>query len=410
MNAVSAVFRCSDPTFRSLEDLCERVDRHALNKRVLESLIKAGALDPLPGTRRQKLARLDSAIRSGAQTRHHRMFGQAPMFHDTSDVRSLLSNHQANGADPAALSPDDRMSYASWERELLGLVFSQQFQHEWIASHAPLDRIPVIRLRTDAANMIGARVCAVGVLSRVTPWKTKRGETMITAVLEDDSAVCIEVVAFPRQAMHAADILHDGARVIIRGKIDEFRGVTKIVLDRIDAVIESTVAAREAPNVPPRPAMLDGFGSLPQSDTSAVNGVLRHAAVNGVQAPHDKRTSVLEPCPPHISSSLPSPPLPLARRSMTNGSSNPCVVEIELSPCPRLSDFETMCRTVRDILDAHPGDCPVHILMRTMDGMTQVRLQAHVSVQCGETMLAALNRVSGVRTVLVAQPNPPRSR
>ena len=50
---------------QSLEEFCERVDRAALNKRVLESLIKCGAMDGMPGTRRQKLAMLEQALRHG---------------------------------------------------------------------------------------------------------------------------------------------------------------------------------------------------------------------------------------------------------------------------------------------------------------------------------------------------------
>src|SRR5215212_2028971 len=62
--------------FKSLEDFCERVDRGALNKRVLESLIKCGAMDALPGSRRQKLAILDRVLETGIKAQHARDVGQ----------------------------------------------------------------------------------------------------------------------------------------------------------------------------------------------------------------------------------------------------------------------------------------------------------------------------------------------
>src|SRR5207247_6191332 len=66
--------------FRSLEDFCDRIERTALNKRALESLIKSGAMDRLPGRRRQKLAILDQALAAGIEAQRAREAGQSSMF------------------------------------------------------------------------------------------------------------------------------------------------------------------------------------------------------------------------------------------------------------------------------------------------------------------------------------------
>src|SRR5947208_8783434 len=66
--------------FRSLEDFCDRIERTALNKRALESLIKSGAMDGLPGRRRQKLAILDQALAAGIEAQRAREAGQSSMF------------------------------------------------------------------------------------------------------------------------------------------------------------------------------------------------------------------------------------------------------------------------------------------------------------------------------------------
>jgi DNA polymerase III, alpha subunit len=120
---IEAILRERDANgpFRSLEDLCERVDRHALNKRVLESLIKAGALDPLPGTRRQKLAILDTAMEAGARAQKNRETGQIDMF------GNIVADTDAPiGAIPLPTineTPDDRKEQLAWEKELLASSF-----------------------------------------------------------------------------------------------------------------------------------------------------------------------------------------------------------------------------------------------------------------------------------------------
>lgn len=70
-----------DGDYRDLYDYVERVDYEALNKRVVESLIKAGAMDSLPGHRAQKLAVYESALdgRAGAAQEHDRRADLAPL-------------------------------------------------------------------------------------------------------------------------------------------------------------------------------------------------------------------------------------------------------------------------------------------------------------------------------------------
>ena len=66
--------------YRSVEDFCNRVPNEFLNKRSLDILIKAGALDSLPGTRLQKLAIADKALAYGQEYQKNRNSDQTQMF------------------------------------------------------------------------------------------------------------------------------------------------------------------------------------------------------------------------------------------------------------------------------------------------------------------------------------------
>jgi DNA polymerase-3 subunit alpha len=81
-NAVQTIVeaRQSGGRYKTLDDFCERVDLNAVNRRVIESLIKAGAMDALPGSRAQKMAIIDEAMETGQRARKDRESGQAGLF------------------------------------------------------------------------------------------------------------------------------------------------------------------------------------------------------------------------------------------------------------------------------------------------------------------------------------------
>jgi len=66
--------------FKSIFHLCEHVDLHAAGRAVIETLIKAGAMDSLPGNRAQLFAALDKALETGSEVQADRRKGQATLF------------------------------------------------------------------------------------------------------------------------------------------------------------------------------------------------------------------------------------------------------------------------------------------------------------------------------------------
>jgi DNA polymerase-3 subunit alpha len=115
-SAVGAILdaRNEGGPFTSMHDFCERVDSRAVNKRVLECLVKSGAFDAFGAKRAQLGAAIDSAIESGARAQRDRATGQAGLF----------AVMMGGGEEPKPSLPDvDELSPAellAGEKETLG--------------------------------------------------------------------------------------------------------------------------------------------------------------------------------------------------------------------------------------------------------------------------------------------------
>ncbi len=240
--------------FRNLEDFCARVERHMLNKRVLESLIKCGAMDELPGTRRQKLAILDQALAAGIESQKARDVGQVNMFDMMGGGGS--SDSTAGAAVPAiplptiAETPADKKEELEWEKELLGLYVTQRPVAQALQGIDRNGALSVADLHDP--RHLKTKVTVVGMLSGVRKIHTKKGDSMLVAQLEDiDSS--IEVVVFSRSLADYEPLLHDNAVVKVTGKLDNRRDTTQIVLDQCEAVQPAEHAT--PPDAPIQPEM-----------------------------------------------------------------------------------------------------------------------------------------------------------
>ena len=220
--------------FRSLDDFCRRVDLKALNKRVLESLIKAGALDEF-GARERLLAALDGVLAAAQATQRAEARGQASMF-------DLLGGGAAAGDDSSLatplppVAPVPQRERLGWEKETLGLFLSDHpFQEaaRWLRSRVTANTASI------GEESSGERVVVAGVLSGVRRIITKRKDTMLVAQLEDLHG-SIEVVVFPRTLERTGEVWQDDAVVIVEGKADQKRlgsddrAVRQIVCDSVE--------------------------------------------------------------------------------------------------------------------------------------------------------------------------------
>ncbi len=172
--------------FRSLTDLCSRIDLRLANRKVLEALARVGALNAF-GHPAQILLGLDDALAAGGAAQRDRITGQTSLFE--------------MAAEPAALDaplPDvpetPTRQRLRWEKELLGLYLSDHPLGEIAEAIGPYVTAYSGDLRDESLD--GQRIVVGGIVTGVRMVITKARSTMAIVSLEDLQGA-IEVVVFP---------------------------------------------------------------------------------------------------------------------------------------------------------------------------------------------------------------------
>ncbi len=232
-NACRAIVaaRADGGPFTNIWDFTDRVDPQLVNKRALESLIKAGAL---PGSRKAMLEVLEQALGSGTAAHDARRFGQGSIF-DLGDEPQQVQY--------PALSTEEfeKSDLLHMEKESLGLYVSE---HPLAAVKDQLKRktdCPIIELER---RRDGEIVLVGGLVSSLKQLTTKKGEPMVFATVEDLTG-SVEVVAFNSTYAQARDALVQDAILIVKGRVDHKQmGETKLVALEITA-FEATPERKE---------------------------------------------------------------------------------------------------------------------------------------------------------------------
>ena len=210
-SAVEAIAKARQETghFRSLHQFCEKVDPGALNKRMIESLIRAGAMDSLEGTRSQKVAALDGAMEAGQRVWRDRECGQHGLFgevveHDEAHEPRL----------PTVPDWSDKEKLAA-EKEMLGF---------WVTGH-PLDRYAekIADLAShDSSNLEGlgkgVDVALCGVLTGITRKRNREGKPWVAMTIEDRTG-SVEAMVFAASYERLASQVVEDCAVFIRGLV-----------------------------------------------------------------------------------------------------------------------------------------------------------------------------------------------
>lgn len=217
-------YRDKHGRFRSLFHFCEEVDSRSLNKRVLESIVKSGALDSLGWKRSQCMAMIDTAIEFGQKARRDRDSGQKGLF-------AALPTAQAAIADPEPpdipeWTVEQRLSY---EKETLGF---------YVSGH-PLDRFAAEVAKFSPktiADMIGeanSTECKIaGIVTDFRTRRTKKGDLMAIFNLEDLTGT-VETVVFPNAYPKFEPYMSVDFPLLVSGRfeVDDERGCKLIASD-----------------------------------------------------------------------------------------------------------------------------------------------------------------------------------
>jgi DNA polymerase III subunit alpha len=229
--------------FKSLEEFCERVDRAALNKRVLESLIKCGAMDGMPGTRRQKLAILEQALSAGIEAQRAREAGQSSMFELFGGGGAAAGGSSVQSLPMPIINetPQDYKEQLAWEKELLGMYVSD---HPIARALEDMDMSGVTALGQIGEEHVGQTLTFLGMISQIRRLTTKKGDSMLVAMLEDLES-SIELVAFPKSFEKYRELLQEDALLRVSAKVDKSRRD-----DSLQLMLENAAALEPATGNP----------------------------------------------------------------------------------------------------------------------------------------------------------------
>ncbi|MFN2449172.1 MAG: DNA polymerase III subunit alpha [Candidatus Baltobacteraceae bacterium] len=202
--------REKDGLFTGLFDLARRVDGKQVNRRVLEALVKCGALDSLPGNRAQKLGALDTAMQIAAAENRDAERGQASLFGDAPAV-------VAAGLSPSLplQPPPTTMVMLQWEKETLGIFVSGHPLADVAEALARTGAVPIRDLRTREDDSF---VCIAGMVTGVRRTLTKAGAQILIATIEDTSGTC-EVVVFAKLYPQVQGFFEQDKIIVIKGRL-----------------------------------------------------------------------------------------------------------------------------------------------------------------------------------------------
>ncbi|MGQ0850124.1 MAG: DNA polymerase III subunit alpha [Actinomycetota bacterium] len=224
--------------FVDFSDFVTRVDQTVLNKRTLESLIKAGAFDGMGHPRKALYLRYEEALETILERRRNEGMGQFSLFEgDADDLRGA----------PVELAGDDwaQRIRLGFEREMLGLYVSD---HPLLAAgfgvEGALEPVSgLVELQDRAPVAIG------GLVGSISRRFTKSGDPMYFFQLEDLES-SVEVVAFPKIVHEYGQLIAEDSILVVKGTLDHRGDDVKVIAREIaehkvrsDAVVRLKIAA-----------------------------------------------------------------------------------------------------------------------------------------------------------------------
>lgn len=210
--------------FADLLDLCRRVDLRLCNRRVMDALIRCGALDCLPGDRAHKLAALDDVIEIASRDGKRQGKDQISLFQDGNQItfEQLLSEVQS-------VSPYTEKEKLEAERELLGIYLSGHPLDRW---QPMIERTITHRLNELPECRDRQSVTVAGWITHLKLVQTKRKEMMAFLTVEDRSGRA-EIVIFPQRFAEWRSWLKEDQPVLVWGSVDRQDESVKVIAAKI---------------------------------------------------------------------------------------------------------------------------------------------------------------------------------
>ncbi|HKV93771.1 MAG TPA: DNA polymerase III subunit alpha [Candidatus Angelobacter sp.] len=219
--------------FSSIFEFCEKVDLRLMNKRVLESFIKAGAMDEF-GNRAQLMAVLDKAIERAQKSQRDAELGQHGLF-------GVFQDEQVNGNSeklPAVPEWDEHLRLAS-EKEVLGFFITGHPLEKYRDKLEDFRALSAEAIEAMTSGTGRDEIYTAGMISNVRVLKSRKGDLYAQAVMEDMTGT-IEAIVFPEAYKRLQAILKQEIPMLVRASVRVEEGSNpKIAISQLTPLEEA---------------------------------------------------------------------------------------------------------------------------------------------------------------------------
>ncbi|MEI6631297.1 MAG: DNA polymerase III subunit alpha [bacterium] len=220
-----------DARFSSLEDICRRIDLRLVNKKVLESLIKCGALDSFGLARAQMVSGLETVLGSAARKQKEQAKGQLSFFDQGLDKSGFKES--INELPQVKEWPEPQL--LAFEKEMLGFYVTG---HPLARYANQLKRFTSTSTINLAQHNDGEEVKIVGLISKIKQTVTRvKQEKMAILKLEDLEGV-VEVLIFPQAFQKVSVYIQPNTIVMVSGRLNLREDTPKIIANDLFPIEE----------------------------------------------------------------------------------------------------------------------------------------------------------------------------
>lgn len=234
-----------DGPFKTLADLCDRVDMRSVNRRALEALIHCGAMDSIQPNRKQLIEYLDIVI-GWAQSRAKERDSLQYNLFDLSGNKNGKQNNSAAAWESAPLLPNVKdfspQEKLRLEKELLGFYVSDHPLKLANKIAKVLSPINIAELGEQNKRTI---VSAIVMLTEVKPHLTKKDSKRMAFLQIEDLTGQAEAVVFPQAYEKIESLIKIDARLIVWGKVDKKDDQVQLIIEDAELIEEARMVVVE---------------------------------------------------------------------------------------------------------------------------------------------------------------------
>ena len=204
--------------FSSMEDFINRMTNKEVNRRTIENFIKSGAMDSLPGTRRQKVAVAPILLDNKARERKNAWEGQMSLFDLVSEEEK--KEYQVSFPDVGEYSKEELLAF---EKDILGVYISghplDDYEGLWRKNITATSADFIVDEETEEAVVKDGMKVVIGGLVAGKVVKTTRSNQLMTFITLEDLMGSVEVIVFPKNYEADRDVLTEDSKIFIKGRV-----------------------------------------------------------------------------------------------------------------------------------------------------------------------------------------------